>query len=97
MTREENALFEFIEDLLGYEWDPLGVHGGAPGDHYQPYVPELFNLAVGNGTAEQIAVRLRCIETETLRAKGDFEECKRLARIIVQKKQALLGGPSGTL
>lgn len=96
MTREENILFEFIEDLLSYEWDPLGANGGAPGDPYQPYVPELFHLAVGNVTAEQVAERLRSIETQTLGAKGDFEKCKRVARIIVQKKQVLLGGPSGT-
>jgi len=96
MTREENLLFEFIEDLLGYEWDPLSINGGAPGDQYQPYVPELFTLAVGNATAEQVAGRLRSIETETLGAKGDFEKCKQVARIIVQKKQVLLGGPSGT-
>jgi hypothetical protein len=96
MTREETLLFEFIEDLLCYEWDPLGANGGAAVDQYLPYFPQLFQLAVGNATAEQIAGRLRSIETETLGAKGDFEKCKRVARIIVQKKQVLLGGPSGT-
>ncbi len=95
MTREQNALFEFIEDLLSYEWDPLGLNGFGPRDEYQTYVPQLFSLAIGNATADQIADRLRSVETETLGVTGDFEKCKQLARIIVQKKETLLNGSSG--
>jgi bacterioferritin-associated ferredoxin len=47
-------------------------------------------LAIGNATAEQIAQRLRELETQTIGVAGDFEKCRRLARIIVQKKEALL-------
>ncbi len=95
MTREQNALFEFIEDLLSYEWDPLGLNGFGPRDEYQTYVPQLFSLAVGNATADQIAQKLRYLETETIGVAGDYEKCKQLARIIVQKKEVLLNGSSG--
>jgi bacterioferritin-associated ferredoxin len=90
MTKEQNILFEFIDDLLRYEWDPLGMNGHGPGDEYESYVPQLFGLAIGNATAEQIAQRLRELETQTIGVAGDFEKCRRLARIIVQKKEALL-------
>ena len=96
MTEEQNLLFEFIDDLLWYEWDPIGINGCGPRDEYESYVPQVFNLAIGNATAEQIADRLHCLETETIGVAGDFEKCKRLARIIVQKKEVLLNGSSGT-
>ncbi|MBD0259208.1 MAG: hypothetical protein ICV83_26115 [Cytophagales bacterium] len=95
MTREQNLLFEFIEDLLSYEWDPLGLNGFGPRDEYQTYVPQIFGLAVGNATVDQIARKLRSIETEAIGVTGNFEKCKQLARIIVQKKEILLNGPSG--
>ncbi len=95
MTREQNLLFEFIEDLLSCEWDPLALNGFGPRDEYQTYVPQIFSLAVGNATANQIADRLRSIETESIGVAGDFEKCKQLARIIVQKKETLLNGSSG--
>lgn len=95
MTREQNVLFEFIEDLLSCEWDPLGLNGFGPRDEYQTYVPQIFSLAVGNATADQIAQKLRSLETETIGVAGDLEKCKQLARIIVQKKEILLNGSSG--
>lgn len=95
MTKEETLLFEFIDDLLRYEWDPLGLNGYGPGDEYASYVPQIFGLAVGNATAEGISGRLRSLETETIGVAGDFEKCKRLARIIVQKKEFFLNGLSG--
>ncbi|HEX8529325.1 MAG TPA: hypothetical protein VF646_04860 [Cytophagales bacterium] len=95
MTREQNVLFEFIEDLLSCEWDPLGLNGFGPRDEYQTYVPQLFSLAIADAPADQIAQKLRTLETETLGVTGDFEKCKQLARIIVQKKETLLNGLSG--
>jgi hypothetical protein len=95
MTREQNVLFEFIEDLLSYEWDPLGLGGFGPRDEYQTYVPQIFGLAIGNTPADQIAQKLRSIETEAIGVTGDFEKCKQLVRIIVQKKETLLNGSSG--
>lgn len=90
MTKEQNLLFEFIDDLLWHEWDPLGLNAYGPGDEYGSYVPQIFGLAIGNATVEQIAQRLHSIETENIGVAGDFEKCKRLARIIIQKKVALL-------
>jgi hypothetical protein len=95
MTREQNLLFEFIEDLLSYEWDPLGLSGFGPQDEYQTYVPQIFSLTMGNAPAEGIADRLRSLEAETLGVAGDSQKCKRLARLIVQKKESLFKGLSG--
>jgi bacterioferritin-associated ferredoxin len=90
MTKEQKILFEFIDDLLWYEWDPLGISEHGSGDAYQSYVPQIFDLTVGNATVEQIAARLRSLETGTIGVGGDFDKCKRVAQIIVQKKQAVL-------
>ena len=90
MTKEQTILFEFIEDLLWYEWDPLGVNGDVLGDNYQSYVPLIFNLAIGDAAAKQIAEKLWSIERETIGVTGDFGKCQRVAHIIVQKKEALL-------
>ncbi len=90
MTKEETLLFEFIDDLLRYEWNPLGLNGYGPGDEYASYVPQIFNLVIDNAPAEQIADRLHVLEIGTMGVAGDFEKCKQLARIIFQKKQAVL-------
>ncbi len=93
MTKEETLLFEFIDDLLRYEWDLLGLNGH--GDEYASYVPQIFNLVIDNAPAEQIADRLHVLEIGTMGVAGDFEKCKQLARIIVQKKESLRNGLSG--
>ncbi len=58
MTKEQNQLYELINDLLWYEWDPIGINDLAPKDEYQTYVPQIFSLALKNSTAGQIAQNL---------------------------------------
>ncbi len=62
----------------------------APRNEYQSYVPQVFDLATKNATAEQIAHKLYYIETETIGVIGSYEACRRIAETIMKKKKELI-------
>src|SRR5215213_3739205 len=48
-------LYKKIDDILWFDWDPIGVNKFAPRDEYQSYVPEVFDLVKANADHQQIA------------------------------------------
>lgn len=76
-------IFKKIDDILWWEWDPIGVKDLAPRDEYQSYVPEIFALKKRGADRTEIATRL-LIETENMGMGGTFENCLTIADKIFQ-------------
>lgn len=51
-------LYKKIDDILWFDWDPIGINDMAPRDEYQGYVPEIFNLKKSGADRQEIAKRL---------------------------------------
>src|SRR5690606_29989731 len=43
-TAGDFFLYKKINDILWFDWDPIGVNDLAPSDEYHRYVPEIFTL-----------------------------------------------------
>ena len=79
-------LYKKIDDILWFDWDPIGVNDIAPRDEYQSYVPEIFGLVKSNADRQEIAGRLFKFETENMGMGGTLENCLTIADKILQSK-----------
>ena len=72
-------LYKKIDDILWFDWDPIGVNDLAPRDEYQSYVPEIFGLVKAKADRQEIASRLHKLETENMGMSGTIEKCLTIA------------------
>jgi hypothetical protein len=82
-TAKDFIIYKKIDDILWFDWDPIGVNEFAPRDEYQSYVPEVFRLRKSNANKEEIAKRLLELETKTMGVSGNFERCLIIADKII--------------
>lgn len=77
-------MYRKIDDILWFDWDPIGVKGVAPRDEYQSYVPEIFCLIKSGANRNEIAERLLKFEIENMAMAGTLEKCLTIADKILQ-------------
>ncbi len=76
-------LYKKIDDILWFDWDPIGINDLAPRDEYQGYVPEIFGLVKAKADRQEIANRLHKLETENMGMGGPIENCLTIADKIL--------------
>lgn len=76
-------LYKKIDDILWFDWDPIGVNDIAPRDEYQSYVPEIFVLVKAKADIQVIANRLYKLETDYMGMSGTLENCLTIADKIL--------------
>ncbi|MDY3530303.1 hypothetical protein PG593_11035 [Riemerella anatipestifer] len=76
-------LYKKIDDILWFDWDPIGINDFAPRDEYQSYVSEIFGLVKANADRQEIANRLHKLETENMGMGGTIEKCLTIADKIL--------------
>lgn len=79
-------LYKKIDDILWFDWDPIGIKDDAPRDEYQGYVPEIFGLVKTKADRQEIANRLHKLETENMGMSGTIENCLTIADKILNAK-----------
>ena len=77
-------LYQEIDEILWNDWDPIGVNDIAPRDEYQSYTPKIFSLKRKGVNEEEIAKELYEIEKETIGLAGNLENCRIVARKIIE-------------
>jgi len=73
-----------IDDILWFDWDPIGINDIAPRDAYQSYVPEIFRLVKSKSDRQEIANRLLKLENEIIGLSGTIENCLTIADKILK-------------
>ncbi|WP_442592040.1 hypothetical protein ACSBL2_12525 [Pedobacter sp. AW31-3R] len=76
---KEMLLYQQIDDVLWYDWDPIGINDIAPRDEYQSYTPQIFGLVKSNSDRMVIAKTLSKIETDYMGLAGNIEKCFKIA------------------
>ena len=74
ITAKDFLLYKKIDEILWFDWDPIGVNDIALRDEYQSYVPEIYGLVKSNANRQEIANRLFKLETETIGMSGTQEK-----------------------
>lgn len=77
-------LYKKIDDILWFDWDPIGINNIAPRDEYQSYVPEIFGLVKASADRQEIAKRLFKLETDNMGMSGTLENCLPIADKILK-------------
>lgn len=72
-------LYKRIDDILWFDWDPIGINDLAPKDEYQAYVPEIFGLVKAKADRQEIANKLHKIETDNIGIGGSIANCLTIA------------------
>ena len=80
---EEMLQYQKIDDILWYDWDPIGINDIAPRDEYQSYTPQIFNLLKTGRNRGTIAELLSKIETGNMGLVGNMEKCLKIADRIL--------------
>jgi hypothetical protein len=79
----EILIYQQIDDVLWYDWDPIGINDMAPRDEYQSYTPQIFNLVKSDTDRMLIAKTLSKIETYNMGLAGNIEKCLKIADKIL--------------
>lgn len=82
-TANDFSLYKRIDDILWFDWDPIGINDIAPRDEYQSYVPEIFGLVKAKVDKQVIANRLHELETDFMGMNGTLENCLTIADKIL--------------
>ncbi|MGN7784462.1 hypothetical protein ACTJIJ_08045 [Niabella sp. 22666] len=83
-TGSDFLLYKKIDDILWYDWDPLGINDIAPRDEYRNYIPEIFSLLKTNQDKHTIANKLYKLQTENMGISGTLENCVAVAEKILR-------------
>jgi hypothetical protein len=83
LTSEEREIYKAINDILYYDWDPIGITNLAPENEYQTYTSQIFSLFIHGADVDVIADKLHDIETSIIGVSGSFNHCKKIAGKIV--------------
>ena len=83
-TSRDFLLYKKIDDILWFDWDPIGINDNAPRDEYQSYVSEIFSLKKSGANRGIIANQLLKIEIENMGLSGKSENCLKIAEKIIQ-------------
>lgn len=82
MNETDGILFEKIDEIRWFDWDPLGVNDYGERDEYQSYTPAIYSLKKSGASIEIIVDSLYKIETNQMCLGGDIERCRRVAEKI---------------
>ena len=85
MTQIEQELTKRTNEILYYQWDPIGVNdfGAATRDEYDSYVPMIVKAILAGATQDIIEKILYKIETESMEMKGQRDKRKTTAELLI--------------
>lgn len=93
----EQELYKKIDVILFEEWDPVGAYTyGGLRDEYRAYVSDVYNMAIVNKSARDIARYLYKVEREKLGLDSFLtvfnqkKRCRDVALMIVEEKRKII-------
>jgi hypothetical protein len=82
MTPEERKLYHAIDDILWFNWDPIGINNIGVRDEYSNYVPQIYQLKISGFSKSEIATYLDRIVTEKMGMDSNPEFSEEIAEKI---------------
>ena len=84
MTNEEKLIYKRIEEILWFDWDPIGINDTEQArDEYYSYLFHVFEPKREGANRDKIAKHLFKIETERMGLPGDIGHCRKAADKIL--------------
>jgi hypothetical protein len=88
MQTRDAELYQRVDEVLFYLWDPIGVSDLATGepsvrDEYKSYVPQVYEATAQGKSKEYIASMLSRIEKKLMGLEPNQEHCAQVAELIL--------------
>jgi hypothetical protein len=83
LTPEHKELYQRVDEVLHYLWDPIGVSDVPEAlDEYHSYLPHVFSLLIRRVSAQEIADFLDHTATQTM-GLSDTEQGRERSKQVV--------------
>jgi hypothetical protein len=83
LSTEDSIIYKKIDDILWFDWDPIGVNKDGVRDEYESYVPPIFSLKKSGANRDAIAHLLFKFELEKMGMGSTIENCLKIADKII--------------
>lgn len=84
LTPKENTLYQRVDEVLHYLWDPIGVRGCPRArDEYYSYLTKVYMLLQGGTGAGEIAEYLTGVERDRMGITPAPDRASEVAAILV--------------
>ncbi len=83
MTSEQLKLYKSIDEILWFDWDPIGINKVGVRDEYEGYVPQVYQLKVNGASKTEIAKHLDQMVTERIGLESNMEFSEQIAEKIM--------------
>ncbi len=83
MKKEDQRLWNAIDEILWNDWDPIGINDMAPRNEYSSYTPIIYDLVINVADKETIAIALDEIVTKRIGLISNIEYNRRIAELII--------------
>lgn len=83
MTQEQLKLYKAIDDILWFDWDPIGINKIGVGEEYYSYLPQVYQLKVNGSSKMEIAKYLDEVVTERMGMESNMEFNIQIAEKII--------------
>ena len=90
LTVPEQMLYTRIDEILFYQWDPIGISTSNWVRHeYHAYLADVFTYALQQDSPDFIATYLGQVTTERMGLPNNEEKNTQIAQLIMDIKQGL--------
>lgn len=86
MTSEQLKLYKSIDEILWFNWDPIGINNSGVRDEYSSYLPQVYQLKINGASKIEIAKYLDGIATEYIGLESNMKFSKEIAEKIISLK-----------
>jgi len=83
MITEHIELYKRIDEILWFDWDPIGINENGVRDEYSGYLPGIYKLKVNGASKDEIAKYLDKIVTEKMGMESNIKFSEQIAEKII--------------
>lgn len=95
MTDPDLTLYQMVDEILYYLWDPIGVANSAgPRDEYRMYVPKIFEL-VRMADGPTLSAYLMSVEQDRMGLAGHSASAQQIAELLLAWRTKLFEASPG--
>ena len=84
MTSDQLKIYKAIDEILWFDWDPIGVNQDGIRNEYYAYLPEVYQLKISGAGKMDIANYLDKIITERMEMESNMRFSEEIAEKIIK-------------